>query len=85
MGWNLLWVIPLGIYILWYWAAGPGRGMKTVTKRSPRGSFNRTFGSGGTSKMVPKPGWWQASDGKWYPPHQNPKRRRLPPPPGKGR
>lgn len=28
------------------------------------------------------PGWWQASDGKWYPPHQQPGYQ-PPPPPGK--
>lgn len=25
-------------------------------------------------------GWWQASDGKWYPPEQHPDRRPAPPP-----
>ncbi len=27
------------------------------------------------------PGWWEASDGKWYPPEQHPNRRPPPPPP----
>ena len=27
------------------------------------------------------PGWWQASDGKWYPPESHPSRRPPPPPP----
>jgi hypothetical protein len=27
------------------------------------------------------PGWWQASDGKWYPPEQHPDAHRLPDPP----
>lgn len=32
------------------------------------------------------PGWWQASDGKWYPPEQHPNARQQPqvPPPGYG-
>jgi hypothetical protein len=31
-------------------------------------------------KMVPKPGWWRASDGKLYPAHQHPNYRPPPPP-----
>lgn len=32
--------------------------------------------------MTPQgPGWWEASDGKWYPPEQHPDRRAVPPPP----
>jgi len=27
------------------------------------------------------PGWWQASDGKWYPPETHPSRQAPPPPP----
>ena len=27
------------------------------------------------------PGWWIASDGKWYPPHLHPSAAQLPPPP----
>ena len=34
-------------------------------------------------KRVPKKGWWQASDGKWYPPHQHPNYRPPPAPPPK--
>ena len=30
------------------------------------------------------PGWWQASDGKWYPPEQAPGYAAPPPPPGAG-
>lgn len=26
-------------------------------------------------------GWWQASDGRWYPPEQHPNAQQLPPPP----
>lgn len=26
------------------------------------------------------PGWWQASDGRWYPPEQHPSYRSQPPP-----
>ena len=29
-------------------------------------------GFGGTSTGGPGPGWWQASDGNWYPPEQQP-------------
>jgi hypothetical protein len=35
------------------------------------------------AKVVHKPGWWQASDGKWYPPHKHPNYRPSPPPPPK--
>ena len=28
------------------------------------------------------PGWWQASDGRWYPPEQHPNARAALPPPG---
>lgn len=28
------------------------------------------------------PGWWQASDGKWYPPEQHPSAQAPPPPSG---
>jgi hypothetical protein len=27
---------------------------------------------GGYPPPPPAPGWWQASDGQWYPPHQHP-------------
>ena len=34
------------------------------------------------SDSGPKDGWWQASDGNWYPPEQHPDNRpNLPPPP----
>lgn len=33
------------------------------------------------TKKVPRKGWWQASDGKWYPPESHPKYRPPPPPP----
>ena len=68
-------------YVTWFWTAGPGRGhtIKPPQRRSSR-SVTWVFGHK-PAKMVPKPGWWQASDGKWYPPHQHPGRRRLPPPP----
>ena len=35
------------------------------------------------TKKVPKQGWWQASDGKWYPPESHPKYKPPPPPPPK--
>jgi hypothetical protein len=33
------------------------------------------------SDTAPGPGWWQASDGRWYPPHQHPGYVPPPPPP----
>jgi hypothetical protein len=33
------------------------------------------------TKLVPRKGWWQASDGSWYPPEQHPKYKPPPPPP----
>lgn len=33
------------------------------------------------TKKVPKKGWWQASDGRWYPPESHPKYKPPPPPP----
>jgi hypothetical protein len=33
------------------------------------------------TKRVPKKGWWQASDGKWYPPQSHPRYKPPPPPP----
>jgi hypothetical protein len=69
------------VYVCWYWCFGPGRG-HTLTPPKRRSSKSATWAFGyKPGKMVPKPGWWEASDGKWYPPHQHPNRRRLPPPP----
>lgn len=33
------------------------------------------------SDIAQGPGWWRASDGRWYPPEQHPNYQRLPPPP----
>lgn len=71
--------LAYGGFVIWYWAAGPGRGHKVVQQRRQTRGLEWLFGR--PSKVVPKPGWWQASNGKWYPPHQHPRNRRLPPPP----
>ena len=36
------------------------------------------------SDLSQGPGWWQASDGKWYPPERHPDYRPPPPPPPTG-
>jgi hypothetical protein len=71
----------LGAYALWYWTFGAGRGM--TIRNKPRTSWDRFMGQQ-RSEVVPKKGWWQATDGKWYPPHQHPNHR-LPPPPRRKR
>ena len=57
---------------------------KTIRKRAygPERLFT-PFGSRYymVTKRVPKKGWWQASDGRWYPPESHPKYRPPPPPP----
>src|SRR6516225_10069479 len=76
----------LGVYVIWWWTAGPGRGQKIKTTyrraRGPERLFT-PFGSKWVAqhKTVTKPGWWRASDGKLYPPHQHPNYRPPPPPP----
>jgi hypothetical protein len=60
------------------YTVGSGRHHRSV--KVPRTSFDRFMGQQRT-KMVPKPGWWQASDSKWYPPEQHPDYR--PPPRGR--
>src|SRR5271165_1446329 len=35
----------------------------------------------GVSVVSQGPGWWLASDGRWYPPHLHPDYRLPPPPP----
>lgn len=71
--------IAVGVAVVWYWFLGPGRGHKVVQQRRQTRGQEWLFGR--PSKVAPRPGWWQASDGKWYPPHQHPRNRRLPPPP----
>jgi len=70
----------IGIYAIWYWTGGPGRGLKR--KNIKRTQWDRVMGQQ-RSVMVPKKGWWRASDGKLYPPEQHPKYRPPPPPPPK--
>src|ERR1700751_2971439 len=33
------------------------------------------------SDIAQGPGWWRASDGRWYPPEQHPSYQSFPPPP----
>lgn len=47
-------------------------GFKLKTEESP---------SPGAAEAPHGPGWWQASDHKWYPPHLHPNYQALPPPP----
>jgi hypothetical protein len=68
--------VCLWILVGWYWIAGPGKGMKPSVKRAPRGSFNRWFGPGGTSELVPRK---KAS--VYRPPTQHPAPRFAPSPP----
>jgi hypothetical protein len=78
---GVFWIagITMVVLVVWYWTFGPGRGHRVVQQRRQTRGLEWVFGR--PSKVVPKPGWWQASDGKWYPPHQHPRNRRLPPPP----
>lgn len=68
----------LGGYAIWYWTAGAGRGLKRKNLRRTR--WDRFIGQQ-RYEMVPKKGWWRASDNRFYPPEQHPNYRPPPPPP----
>ena len=67
--------ICLAIYVLWWWTMGPGRGQRMTPPQRRRTRLDTWVLGNKPGKMVPKPGWWHASDGKWYPPQQHPKYR----------
>ena len=51
----------------------------------PKGAPHGLRREGGAMSDVSQgPGWWQASDGKWYPPEQHPNYRPPPPPTAPG-
>jgi hypothetical protein len=94
-GWALIFLGVLGASWIWALFTKSGReamqqhrAFETKTTRKRAYGVERLFTPFGSrywiqTKRVPRKGWWQASDGKWYPPelHPNYRRRPLPPPP----
>lgn len=70
----------VGGFAVWYWTIGPGHGWKRKNIR--RTGWDRFMGQQ-RYEMVPKKGWWRASDGRFYPPEQHSAYRRHSPPPPK--
>lgn len=95
-GWIVLSVLLVGgwIYLLFtksgrsYLRDRINQGQAFETRRVRKRAYGpeRLFTPFGSryyvvTKPVLRKGWWQASDGRWYPPESHPKYKPLPPPP----